>query len=394
MSNTLTYIQRQAFSGMQKVCREMAGGIKSASYDFGKDGKAKGVAVGEYVDVQIAPAASMTTFTPSNVLPSPTDQTAARTRVYIQYSNKTVPRYLTGEEIQSLTNAETDKDWAQGNIEQMIRACINQIESYLCLRIKYGASRAVGTAGTTPFGSDLSDLIAANKVLMDNGVSLTDRTLLVNSSAYMNMGNLGIVQQANLAGSDEERRSGVITKQWGCNVRVSAGIATHTAGTPSGTLFSATEPVGETSLAFDTDTNGPWNPGDILTCGSGGGSGTLDTNKYVIPDYDASATAYTTSPLTINQPGLILQHVDNDTMAVGADYTPCFVFERNAVALVVRPPFLPENAIIKTLPITDSETGLTLLLVEISQYGQVVWEMHWAGGMKAVWPQGICTILG
>jgi hypothetical protein len=253
--------------------------------------------------------------------------------------------------------------------------------------IKEGSSRAYGTSGTTPFASDLTALTNARKILSDNGAPLSDLQCVVDSSAYLNLTNLGIIQQAGMAGTDGERRSGIVGRQFGFQIRQSAGIVAHTAGTNSGRQFSATEPVAETSLAYDTG-SGTFEAGDVLTFGSGGGSGTADTRKYIVST-DSSAT-----PVLINKPGLVVQHVDNDVMTTAAAYTPNFAFERNAIALVVRPPKIPVNPLISQMPITDPVSGLTFLLLEIAEYGQIVWEMHAAYGMTVVQPEFVATILG
>lgn len=384
MANTLTYIQKAAYSAMQEVAAEPAGAVMAVNSTF----DSKSVSEGEYCDVPIAPVATMTTFSPSNVYPSPTAQTAARVRLQIVSPTlKTVPRYLTGEEIQSLTNADTDKEWARQNLMQMCRAMRNAIETALCLILKNGSSRAVGVAGTTPFATDLNELIDARQVLIDNGAPCTDLQCVINSSAYTNMKKLGIVQQASLAGSDAERRSGVIGNQEGAKIRMSAGIAAHTKGTA--TLFdvnlSAGYAVGDTAIITDGCDTGTMLAGDVITWAG-------DTNKYISPSNTGSGAAVTL--VNLNKPGLRATLANTVEGTIGSSYTPNFLLERNAAALVVRPTFIPPNATIRQLPITDPVSGLTYLLLEISQYGQIVWELHAAYGAAVIQPEFVSTIMG
>jgi hypothetical protein len=191
-----------------------------------------------------------------------------------------------------------------------------------------------------------------------------------------------------MAGTDAERRSGLVGRQFGFQIREDANFAVHTIGTASGTLCSATEPVGETSIAYDTDTNGPWYAGDVVTFGSGGGSGTADTNKYIV-SADNTAT-----PLVLNAPGLRVAHVDNDTMTVGAAFTPNVAFERQAVVGFVRAPVIPASPLISQVMVSDSKTGLTFLVCEIVGDGMVTYRVHLQYGFKVIESRFVATILG
>jgi hypothetical protein len=391
MSNTLTYIQRQGFSAMQNIAAEQTGAIFAVNTSF----DSKKAALNDYVDIPVAPVATVTSFSPGVALPTPTDQTAGRVRFQITNTDKTVPRALTGEEIQSLMNAETDKDWARQNIEQMARALRNTIETALCLKIKQNASRAVGTAGTNPFLTDIGALGDARQIFTDNGASGADLQAVLPSSHYTAMGKLGIVQQAMMAGSDAERRSGIIGGQNGFKIRQSAGIALHTKGTETTSqIGSGGELAGQTTLSIDGGAGtSTILAGDIVTFGSGGGTGTADANKYCVTS-GGTATGASSGDIVIGNPGLRIAHVDNDEMTIGGNYTPTLCFERNAVVLIVRPTFIPPNPNINQMTFTDPVTGLTFVLLEISEYGQIVWEMHAAWGCQVVQSEFVSLVLG
>jgi hypothetical protein len=55
-----------------------------------------------------------------------------------------------------------------------MRTLRNEAEIDGCLAVATGASRAYGTAATTPFASDLTALTNARKILQDNGAPLAD----------------------------------------------------------------------------------------------------------------------------------------------------------------------------------------------------------------------------
>ena len=59
----------------------------------------------------------------------------------------------------------------------------------------------------------------------------------------------------------------------------------------------------------------------------------------------------------------------------------------------MRPPLFPDNPTIEKMLISDNQ-GMTYLLVQIAQYGQVTWELHLAWGFKVVQPEHVALVLG
>ena len=371
------------YSAAQEVSNEPFGALDSINLNFDN----KGVAKGDYVKVPVAPSQSNAAFSPSNVYPEGTALTAAAVSVEITKSQKN-SMVLTGEQIRSLENGGNYQEWVRQWAAQAMRALRNEAEADACIAIKQGASRAYGTAGTTPFATSLSDLIGVRKILKDNGAPMADLQLLIDSAAEVNMLNLGIVQQAYAAGSDAERRQGRILRQFGFQVKSSTGVALHTKGTLTSTLSDtlATYAIGTTSINCDdstSDTNTVL-AGDIITWAG-------DSNKYVIGtaiDSMADDTA-----VVLNRNGLRATLANDVLGTLGANYTANVAFERNAVVGVVRPPIIPSNPTIRAIPVSD-QFGIPYLFVEIAQYGQISWEMHMAWGFKVVQPEHVATLLG
>lgn len=376
MANTLTNLAPVLFSAAQEVSNEPFGVVDSITTNFSD----KGVALNDKVVVPIAPTRSASDFSPGATSSSGTDAIADAVEVKINKSRK-VSWHLTGEQIRSLNNGADANEWARQLVLQGMRTLRNEAETDACAAIKTGASRAIGTAGTTPFASNIDTIAEAYKLLKDNGAPMADLQMVINTAAGLNLRKLGIIQQAYMAGSDQERRSGNLLRQFGFALKESAGIASHTKGTGALYVTSGATAVGVRDIALITGT-GTVLAGDVVTFAAD------SANKYVIRD---GVTAPGT--ITLGRPGARVTIADANAMTVGNSYTPNLFFERSAVVGVFRAPLMPENPTMKMLPISD-KSGLTFLLVEIAQYGQITWELHLAWGIEAVQEEHIGILMG
>jgi hypothetical protein len=382
MATTLTALAPVLFSAAQNVSAEPAGILDAINATWDD----KGVAKGDSVKVPYAPVQETIDFSPANVSPEGNDQTAGAVSVKITQSKKTKPMVLTGEQIRSLENGGNYQEWVRQWAEQSMRSLRNLAEADAADAIKIGASRAVGTAGTTPFATDLDLIVDVKQVLRDNGCPFSDPQLVINSAAAAKLQKLGIYQQAFAAGSDEERRSGLYKPQFGFQLRDSAGIAQHTSTAASSYVTDADGgniAVGATSFVVDTGSD-DIAAGDVFSIADGGG------HSYVVAAALDSAAA---GPLTINRPGIRAITAQNKALTFVGNYTPNFAFERSAVVGIMRPPLIPPNPTIKQMVISD-KFGHSYLMLEIAQYGQVIWEMHLAYGFKVVQPEHVALILG
>jgi hypothetical protein len=383
MANTLTAIINAVWLKLTEVPKEVRGALDAVSMDIDNTP----VDIGQPLKVSVAGAATAGAWAPAMYESSQGDQTP--TAITMNLSATSARFNLSDAERGNLlrTGDNAYESFFTQSIAQANRANSAVTGAALLAVLKAGASRAIGTAGTTPFASDTSALENALYELKRNGSPISDLAAVLSSTAWLNFRLLGIVQQASLNGG-LARKTGLLGQESGFELFEDFGIGAHTIGTPSGTLFSATEPVGETSLAYDGDTDGPWTAGDVVTFGSGGGSGTADANKYIV------SAANTATPLVINAPGLLVQHVDNDTMTVGASYTPSFCFSKSAIKSVVRPVTCGiKGQVIGVSPIVD-QYGLPSTLIEIAGKGMSVYEVVQAYAFAAIKTYGIVTILG
>lgn len=383
MANNLSVLAPTLFSAAKEVAKEPVGALTSINMSFDD----KGVAKGDSVIVPVAPPASEGDYTPAMTTTEGDSKTAESIAVTIDYS-KQVTWHLTGEQMRSLENGASSKEWVRQMVAQGMRTLRNAAESRLCAVIKAGASRAVGTAGTNPFTTNLDAIADVEKIFIDNGAPMSDPYLIINSSALNAAQKLSIVQQADKAGSDAERRQGILMKQYGFNIKTSAGIVTHVKGAGTGyDIVAAGEAVGQTILSLEGGTVNTTGikAGDVVTFSGG----TADANKYVVN----TGLVATSGDIVIGRPGLLIAKVDADEMTIGDNYTPNIAFERSAVVGVWRPPLIPASPLINQLKISD-DSGMTYLMCEILGDGEITWRLNVCYGFKVINSEFVAILMG
>ena len=386
MSNTLTDLAPVLYSAAVEVSQEPVGFLDGINLNFDD----KGAAVGDTIKLPLAPAAASTDYTPAMATSDGTDKIADAVEVSISKSVQT-SWHLTGEQIRSLENGASDKEWVRQLIAQGMRTLKNEAEAACADAAYKGASRAWGTEGTTPFASDINDIAAVRKILRDNGAPMADLQLVMDTAASYNLQKLAIYQQAQAAGTDAERRNGIFGKQFGFSMRESGQVDYHTAGTAStGMDTDAIEPVGETTLVMTGADSGTVLAGDIIQNTTQLAAGT-DTNKYIVKSATVSGAA--TGNVIINTPGLRVASGAADEWNLGSSYRANVAFERSAIVGAMRIPLIPENANMRQIPIS-ADNGMTFLLVEIVGDGMITWRLHLAYGFKVIQPEHVAILLG
>lgn len=376
MANIFTALTPALYAAAQDVSAEPFGVISAINASFDD----KSVAIGDTVKITVAPSATASDFTPGVAAAQGSDNTATTVPVTISASKK-VSWHMTGEQLLSLQNAGAGAEWVRQLVAQGMRTLRNGAELAACAAIKQGASRAFGTAGTNPFASNIDAIADVRQILMDNGAPMADLQLCIDSTAGTAARKLGIVQQAYQAGSDAERRSGELLRQFGFAIRESAGITTHTKGTGASYVTSGSTAAGVRDIALVTGT-GTVLAGDVVTFAAD------STNKYVVGTGVAAA-----GTISLNRPGARVTIATANAMTIGNNYTANLAFERNAVVGIMRPPVFPENATIQKTLISDAN-GMTYLLLQIQQYGQTSWELHLAYGFAVANSEHVAILLG
>jgi hypothetical protein len=381
MPNVLTALAPTLFSAAQEVAAEPFGAVDSVNVNFSD----KGVAIGDTVTVPVAPVRAASTYSPAMTTTAGTDSTATSVPVSIS-ANRMVSWNLSGEQIRSLENGGNYEEWVRQLISQGMRTLRNEAEAELCGVIYKGASRAVGAAGTTPFASTLDVLVDARKVLRDNGAPMADLQFVMDTAAGAKAFKLGVIQNAYQAGTEQERRQGVFLRQFGFNIKESAGVQLHTkgAGTAYDVDLTAGYVVGDTTIHLDGGTVNTTGikAGDVVTFAG-------DANNYVVK----TGTTEVEADIVINRPGLRATLADAVEATIGNSYTANLAFERNAIVAVMRPPLIPANANIQQRTISDGK-GMTYLLVQVAGDGMITWRLHLCWGFAVVQPEFVATVMG
>lgn len=386
MANTLTNLIPTIREALDVVSRELVGFIPAVWRN--PDGKnLERAALDQTIRFPITQSQSTADNTPGQLPPNTGDQTVENSTLTISKSKHVALRW-NGEEQQSLRTGDSPRlnTILQDQFEQAFRALTNEMEADIGSTYT-AASRAYGTAGTTPFGSSLEDAAQIRKILDDNGAPMMDRSLILDTSAGLNMRTLANLNQVNTAGTDSTLRQGVLGNIFGMNVRESGQIASHTKGTATGFDANGGEPIGETTLVVDGSDSGTILAGDVVTWAG-------DTNKYIVQSATASGAA--TGNIVISKPGLIQTLATTVEGTIGDSYTANMGFARNAVVLITRLPALPDGGDSATDRITfvDPLTGIAFEIATYTEYRQVHIQVAAAWGYSVVKPEHCAILLG
>ena len=380
--NTITGLVPEIFEALDIVSRELTGMIPSATLNA----SANSAQVGQAIRVDVEPVGNVSNITPAMVVPDPTGQTSGFTDIIITKS-RAAEFGFNGEDQLGLNTGAGYGSVRANKIAQAIRAVTNEVEADLC-GLQSTFSRAVGTAGTTPFGTanDYTDASKALQVLKDNGSPLQDNQLVINTNAGVNM--LG--KQANVsdAGSDSILRQGVLLDVNGMPIRESAQVNTVAAvGTSANAVTTAGHAVGSTSIVLKAGGSGTILAGDVITFAG-------DTNQYVVV---TGVGAVSGATIVIAAPGLRQAlPVGDKAISIVAASARNMAFNRSAIVLAARAPARPVEGDMASdvIVITDPRSGLSMEFAMYQGYRKVRYEVALAWGVKNIKPEHTALLLG
>lgn len=385
-----------------KIAQEPIGVINSINMSY----DAKQAAYGQDVVVPAVQPAASGDFTPSNVVPSGNAISAVNRRVKLAYAKEQSLR-LNGEDQKVLEDTNVKVELLQQWLGQAQRTMRNEMDVIAAAAIRANAGLASGTLGTLPFANDLKALTTARKELRKVGAPFSDCNVVTNLSAYENILNLGIINKYNEAGSDAERRSGLVMGQYSTKSIVEdAFIADHVAGAGANYVLDGNHAKGATTLVVKSGTVNTTGikAGDIIKIED-------DDTLYVVgspagtaPNTDPTFSALTAAAgnLYISAPGLRKAAATGKTVTIQkgttllegvSGYSPNFVFERSAVIGLCRPPMLGNSPFYSVQSIITDSFGASYAFIEAIQDGQVSWFLRTMYGFNVIQPEFVHMII-
>lgn len=380
MANTLTDLIPTLYASLDIVSREITGMIPAVAMNAAPTEAAKN----ETITIPVTQASEAYDVTPAVNAPDNGDQTIDKVDMQITKS-RMVPVRWNGEQQLGVSNSGQYNMILAQQFAQAMRTLANEIEADLTATY-IAASRAHGTAGTTPFATSIGDTAQMRKILLDNGAPMTDLNLVIDSTAGANLRSLGQLTKANEAGSDDPLRKGVLLDINGFAIRESGQIKTHVSGSFTGSALvnnAGGYAAGAKKIAFDGATGTALKAGDVVKFGT-------DGYLYAIP------SAATATPFGIAAPGLMSAVADDSAITVLGNYTPNMAFDRNAIQLIARVPAMPAggDTADDVMTVTDPVTGLSFQVAVYRQYRQVKYEIGMAWGVKLIKPEHVAILVG
>ena len=375
---TIASLTEIVYAARDQVAREATGFIQGCTINSTAEGVSTG---GTISSIRTTTPTLNNSYTPAMSVPASADiSTSVESMTLSQTANVQIP--LKGETVRQITNT-AGRGAFQNLIAQGIRAMVNAIEARIGVVAKNGASRAIGTAGTTPFASNPNTIAQLRQILRDNGCPCDDGmlNLVINTAAGTNLRNLANLYKVNEAGTDATLRRGELLNIHNFSIRESAGVAAHTKGTGTSYQTNGVVSIGDTTINIDTGT-GTLLAGDIITATGG-------NHSYV------ARSALSGGAFGINFPGAREAIADNTALAIGNNYTANIGFHKSAIELAMRPIAMPEGGDAGQHEIIfDDVTGLVFDLGLYQGRGMNMLEMTCVYEAKVWKPEFVATLLG
>lgn len=384
MANTITNLVPDLYAALDTVSREQVGFIPAVA----RNSTAERAAVGEDVRYPIAPSNTASDISPAMTIPEPTDQSIDSDTISITKA-KAVEFGFVGETQRGLDNGPGHLTVQGDMIAQAMRALTNEVEQDLASAALAGTSRAYGTAGTTPFGTNTKDVAQLRKILMDNGSPNADLNLVLDTSAGANLRTLYGISTDRDWSSVPVREQGVLATPHGMSIRETGANTVHDAGTgASATTNAAGYAVGSTTITLASAGTGTILAGDVVSFAG-------DSNKYVVALGNADVSGG--GSITLVEPGLKQAIPASATAITLSDtFSGGVAFYRDAIQLVTRAPALPKegDAAIDSMMIQDPRSGLAFDVRVYGGYRKVRYELSLAWGWKVTQPRHTALLLG
>jgi hypothetical protein len=375
--NDLTGLIPILYLALQVVSRELVGFIPATSSNM----SAKEAAKGQTIRIPVTPTSENLDITPGTP-PTVGGTDFEYVDMMITKSKIARPIVWNGEEQLSVGNQYNQMLINQ--FTQAMRSLTNEVERDVCFEGAVGAAsggNVYGTAGTTPFATNLDDMAEVKKRLDDVGTPLGDRHLILNTAAGASLRKLEKLTNVNQAGENTLLRQGVIHELMGFAIRESGGFLPVSGGTTTSVALSGAATKGSRTLAVTAIT----------------GNLAIGAVINLAGDYYAITAPAAAGATTISIAPKLKKDVASGTSAtVLSTYLPNVAFSRDFIYTITRAPAMPKDgdAAKDITVITDPVSGLSFQVALYGDYRQSRIEIGLAWGVKAVNAEHGLLLLG
>lgn len=350
-----------------------------------KDASVAKIAKGETIKLWDIKVPKAKEYTQSMTIPDGEDLDAETSTMTIN-EQWAVNFNFAGEEQAALSHQGYYNDTMRLAFYHAFNEINTQIEHYIAQTVIAGASRACGTIGTVPFNTanDFSDLADLGLIFDQNGTPRAQRQLILNSYSMANIrGKMSNLFNVEKAGTTDLLRTGLLAAPiQGFSFWQSAALDTpHESGISAGLVPTKAYVAGDHLITLQTG-SGDVNAGDVITFGS-------DTTRYVAMMGTSGA-----GTIEIGRPGLIKGIGTSDAIKSSADYTPNVAFQRDAVIVGMRTPYIPDNgdaAIDRTYK--QSAYGIPYMISVYGGHGKNMIEVATCYDCKVLRPANVALLV-
>jgi hypothetical protein len=335
---------------------------------------------GESINVPISKAIAARDAAVSNVQPSLTN--TDQDTVAIELTEwREAPFSVTDLE---LTKIDQDEHFMPMAMHEAIRVLAEEANTFMAGKYTEFYNW-VGTAATTPFGSDTSAIIAADKKLNQNNVPTSGRSFIMDTEAYANALALDSFHNADKMGRNGVVIEADLGRVFNFDTQWDNAVQTHTTGaaTAGNVLTDGGGTAGDTTLVADAFTVKP-SPGDLFTIAG-------DTTQYVV----VSATDLSSGESTMTiQPPLAADVADGVQLTFVASHTANMALHRDALTIAERPLKQTSLAPSTIASMTDPLSGVSMRLEIVRMRNVDEWRLQVLYGGKSTRPYAGLRVLG
>lgn len=383
VSNTLTSVIPTLFTQGLKSLRSNCVMPRLVNTDFSTETKQKG----DTISVPIPSALSVTDVAPAAYAPD--SGNVSPTVATIPLSNWKEAAFTLSEK--ELANAIAGIPPIQ--LTSAVEALATNINAAI-LGLYTGVYGYVGTAGTTPFVSDITAATQARKVLGQQKAPTGNRRIVLNPDAEANALSLSAFYGALNSADPAVITEGLIGRKFGFDWAMDQQVPSQTAGTITTGLIakaSTVQAIGLKAIVCTTAASTgacALKKGDIMLFSG-------DTQTYVLTADATQASAATDVTLNIS-PGKAVALAGSETVTVKATHVVNLAFHRDAFAFASRTlvdEYLAGN-VENQMQMADPVSGLTLRLSVREEYRRIRWAFDVLYGVGLIRPELAVRIAG